>query len=107
MFEPSSLKTYTVNLNAGGNADIVAAAAGIRWGIIVMVLTADTANTTVTIDSGTTEIASIRLPQYGQLVIGDGNSILLLANATNEKLNIEATTGAVDGFVQVVTLRTG
>ena len=107
MFEPQALKTYTVNLNAGGNADIVAASPGLRWGIVCMVLTADAANTIVTVDSATTEIASFRLPQYGNIVIGDGTSIMLLANAMNEKLNIEATTGAVDGFVQVITLRTG
>src|SRR3990172_7431272 len=103
-FDYHDVTTYSVNLAAGGNADVVAAVPGKRWAILCLVLTASGA-AVVTVDSGATEIASYRLQTGAPLVIGDGIGIVVQGRAANEKLNIEAATADVDGHVQIVALQ--
>ena len=96
---PALVKFAVIN-QAAGNATVVAAVAGKKIRVLSYVVTADTADTLVQFESTTAT------PISGDMRFSDNG--ILSANCapfgcfetlTGELLNVQATTGAVDGHI--------
>lgn len=96
---PAQIKFAVIN-QAAGDATVVAAVTGKKIRVMSYVVTADTANTLVQFESTTSTAISgdMRFPDNGILA---ANCVPFgcFETAAGELLNVQATTGAVDGHI--------